>query len=288
MAIRCPACNTVLDKRMSAEGHCIDCRLVMNIPALVCEGPCVDELLDMVPDPPGLVSVNLITPELAVSTLLEMSFLHDIKTAARFFVQLFPSNARVWDAAAVRLHREGEQNAAYAILRKGIRQCDDPSRMKVELAAMMGMDSKPEQGLRIIKDADPNTERYHFIKGNLLRALGRWEKAAACWIQAIKSDPADDIAWNNLGFYLSRVCKRYEDAEQHFRKACDMFPNARHFRAYLGDALYFQGKYKEALEHYRMALSIEENSSCFGTRLDRDIQRMIRECQKALSDLPNI
>ncbi|MCX7775417.1 MAG: tetratricopeptide repeat protein [Rectinemataceae bacterium] len=285
MALRCPACNAVLDNRVSPYGRCVDCRLVLNIPALVCEGPCVDELLDRVPDPPGLMSVDTISTELAVSVLLEMNFLRDIQTAARFFVELFPTTAKVWDAAAVRLHQEGERDAAYRILRKGIQQCDDPSRIRVELAAMLGMDGKPEQGLSILAEAESSTERYHVIKGNLLRALERWEEAAACWRQAIATDPTDDIAWNNLGFYLSRVCKRHEEAEQHFRRACEAFPTTKHFRARLGDALYFQRKYQEALEHYRMALSMIENCRYCDTHLDHDLQRMIRACEQALEGL---
>lgn len=285
MPLRCPSCNTILDNRVSADGRCIDCRLVLNIPALVCEGPCVDELLDRVPDPPGLLSVDTITPEVAFSVMLEMNFLLELKKAAEFFLQLLPANTRVWDAAAVRLHQAGEKKAAYGILKRGIQQCDDPSLMRVELAAMLGIDGKPERGLSMLEEADPGTKRYHVIKGNLLRALERWEEAAACWRQAIATDPTDDIAWNNLGFYLSRVCKRHEEAEQHFRRACEAFPTTKHFRAHLGDALYFQGKYQEALEHYRMALSMTENCRYCATHLDHDLQRMIRACEQALRSL---
>jgi tetratricopeptide (TPR) repeat protein len=250
-------------------------RFVLNMPGIVCNGDCSLELLDTVPDPPGLVCVVEITPAKAASAMMEMQFVNGTEAAVDFFLQLFPTSAEVMDIAAIRLHQEGDKERAYEIIEHGIKHSDDADKLRMELAAFTGMDNDPQSGLEIMRDVSPDAIRYHVVKGNLYRAAEQWGEAADCWKMAIETDPSDEIAWFNLGYYLLSVEERFLDAEQHYQAACDAFPEERRFRAYLGDALFFQGRKAEALKEYHRALPMQGGDSQF----EDTLRSMIDQCE---------
>ena len=145
----------------------------------------------------------------------------------------------------------------------------------MELAAFTGMDNDPQSGLEIMRDVSPEAIRYHVVKGNLYRAANQWDEAADCWKMAIKTDPTDEIAWFNLGYYLLSVEERFLDAEQHYQAACDAFPEERRFRAFLGDSLFYQGRKSEALKEYHRALPMQGGDSQF----EDSLRNMIDQCE---------
>ena len=102
-------------------------RFVLNMPGIVCNGDCSLELLDTVPDPPGLVCVVEITPAKAASAMMEMQFVNGTDAAVDFFLQLFPTSAEVMDIAAIRLHQEGDKERAYEIIEHGINTVMTPT-----------------------------------------------------------------------------------------------------------------------------------------------------------------
>ena len=250
-------------------------RFVLNMPGIVCNGDCSLELLDTVPDPPGLVCVVEITPAKAASAMMEMQFVNGTEEAVDFFLQLFPTSAEVMDIAAIRLHQEGDKERAYEIIEHGIKHSDDADKLRMELAAFSGMDNDPHSGLEIMRDVSPDAIRYHVVKGNLYRAADQWDEAADCWKMAIETDSSDEIAWFNLGYYLLSVDERFSDAEQHYQAACDAFPEERRFRAYLGDALFYQGRKAEALNEYHQALPMQGGDSQF----EDTLRSMIDQCE---------
>ena len=248
--------------------------IALNIPGIICGEYCVDELLDLFPDPPGLISVVKLSSAMAASAMTEMQFATGSEAAADFFLQLFPTNGEIIDTAAVRLHQEGKKEKAYSILKEGLKHGEDTDRVRLELAAISGMDGDPEYGLDIIRDVKPDTPRYFAVKGNLFRATDQWKEAAGCWQRAIETDPHDFIAWFNLGFYQLQIKEDFENAEIHFLKACSVFPDERRFRAYLGDALFFQGRKGEAIKEYHRALPMQGGDDQF----ENSLRRMIDKC----------
>ena len=113
---------------------------------------------------------------------------------------------------------------------------------------MSGMEGKPRDGLEFLdKISDP--QRYYAIKGNLLKSIDVWEEAAKCWEKVIEIDFTDSMPRNKLGYYYSKI-HDYKKAEQVYRSGIAVMPNLAHFYAHLGDALYFQGQYHEAMDCY--------------------------------------
>jgi len=260
---------------LGERGYKSDGRFAINTPGIVCPD-CTDDVLDKVPDPPGLLCANELSAKTAGSILLETEFMRDDVDGVHFFIQLFPDSVQIFHAAAVRLHRNGYKKEAYDVLEKGIKNCKNHDELSVEMAAFAGMDGAPALGLKYLERASQQAERFFLVKGNLLRALGKWDEAADCWKKAINNNPAEFFAWNNLGYYLMQVKKQFADAKTHYEKASAAFPRIRRFRAYVGDALYFQGLKQEALKEYHHALEIPDEDEDF----EESLQAMINACKE--------
>jgi tetratricopeptide (TPR) repeat protein len=172
----------------------------------------------------GMIRVTELSPDVAAAAMIDMRFDAGTEAAANFFLRLFPNCVDIIDDAAVRLHQEGNKKKAYSILEQGLKHSDDKDRLRLELAAFLDMDNDPQHGLQIIRDVHPDTQRYHVIKGNLFRKADQWDESAVCWHKAIKSDPFDIFPWFNLGYYFLTVKKLFENAENHFQNACNIFP----------------------------------------------------------------
>ena len=271
--VHCFKCGKHLQTFQGDSGLRASGQIVLNLPALVCPD-CVDDVLNDVPDPPGLICVPELSESIALSTLSDMNFAQSIGESADFFVGLFPTSAEIRDCAAVRLHQAGEREHAYEILMEGLRDVDDPDPLFVEIGALLGMDGEPMDGLAFLESAAETAVRYHVVKGNLLRKIGRWEEAAECWRKAIKSDTSDVIPWLNLGYYLMKIKEDFVEAKKHYRRACKAFPTVRRFRAFLGDTLFFQGKSSDAMKHYKRALAIPDSDPDFETSL----REMMSKC----------
>ncbi|WP_159438740.1 tetratricopeptide repeat protein [Alkalispirochaeta americana] len=248
------------------------CVFIVNIPGIACCEECIDELLDTLPHPPGLICSDELSPETALDALVSIDFIAGVDAAADFFLDIFPFQEEIIDAVALRLYQEGAAKKAYSVLEYGLRNCASTERLQLEMASFMGMDGDPHHGLQVIADVPEDTPRYHVIKGNLLRHLDRWDEAALCWDVALTVDPAHEVAWFNLGDYLF-MNRKYAEAEQHFREACRIFPEERRFRVYLGDAFFFQDLKARALQEYIHALELPGRDPAFDSNLQGKIDR---------------
>jgi tetratricopeptide (TPR) repeat protein len=271
--IPCYRCGTRLAIQQGPNGLSTDGKIVVNIPAVICDS-CADSVLDQVPDPPGLVCVAELTETTAASLMSTREFVDAIGRAAELFTALFPTSVDVARAAAERLHSGGDKQAAYAVLNRAVKQCEDAATLYVEMAAMAGMDGEAAYGLKFLELVPSSTERYHVIKGNLLNGTGDWSAAAAEWQQGIDADPTDFIPWVNLGHYLLWVKGDLPAAEDHYRRACQAFPDVRQFRAFLGDTMFNQGRSVDAMREYEAALAIPDSTPEF----EASIRKMIQAC----------
>jgi tetratricopeptide (TPR) repeat protein len=245
----------------------------INLPGFICED-CIHEVLNVVPDPPGLISMKEITPELIFSAITSMGFINDVYSVGNFFTKLFPESSIVIDSTAVMLHQSGHKEMAYDILYNGIETCDDPNRLRLELAALYDLDGQSKEALKIIRDIPNTIPRYYVIKGNIHRAMDKWNEACECWLKAIEIDSVDEIPWYNVGFYYTRLLQDNIAAIKHYTEASKTFPSNRKFRAYLGDAYFFIGDKEKAKENYEIALTIADNDENFETGL----LRMLEAC----------
>jgi len=216
--------------------------------------------------------------DLVAKLILESKFKKSLYESIIFFCDLFYDVPEVYDYGAIRTHSSGQKKKAYKILELGRERCKNADSLLVETAALMGMDGKAIKGLRILEDVKIPKGKYFTIKGNLYRNLEEWKEAASCWEMGTKEDETDFFAWNNLGYYYLQVTQDFKQAEKHYTKACKALPSHRRFRAYLGDSLFFQEKYEEALEQYEKALKIPDDNY----NLEYSIKQMIQFSKEKL------
>ncbi len=126
-----------------------------------------------------------------------------------------------------------------------------------------------------------NKDHFYVIIGNLHKSLGEWYEAADCWKTAIKINPTNSFPRNNLGYYYTMKIKNYIDAEKLYRDSITAMPNIAHFYAHLGDALFFQGKYPEALEYYSQALEMPDDAFEYYApdKMSMQVAEMMAECR---------
>jgi hypothetical protein len=59
---------------------------------------------------------------------------------------------------------------------------------------------------------------------------------------------------------------------------CEIFPDQRRFRAYVGDALFFQDRIEEAFAEYEKAIALPDSNEKF----EISLKRMMEECRKRI------
>ncbi|MFZ5818903.1 MAG: tetratricopeptide repeat protein [Chloroflexota bacterium] len=96
-----------------------------------------------------------------------------------------------------------------------------------------------------------------FRQGNRHYEAGRYEEAARCYEQAVKSEPRDARAWNNRGLSLDAL-KRREEAIPCYDMALGINPKYIAAWCNRGISLNSLGRYQDALVCFRKALEIEE------------------------------
>jgi tetratricopeptide (TPR) repeat protein len=125
------------------------------------------------------------------------------------------------------------------------------------------LDDRPFEGinqqLKALELA-PENVRIWCRLATTYRFAGENEKAAETYKRAIEIDP--DFQTNH--FELGQIfmdLKQYEEAVSHFQKASDLSePNDGEAHDRLGDALFVNGRYAEAVEAYREALDRQPDS----------------------------
>jgi len=90
--IPCINCGKLLD--FSIEGETVVDGvgiIAVNIPGVVCHD-CINAVLSLVADPPGLICIKSLNPVIAQEFLYNFEFRLPLSEAVRFFGSLFPEN----------------------------------------------------------------------------------------------------------------------------------------------------------------------------------------------------
>jgi tetratricopeptide (TPR) repeat protein len=139
---------------------------------------------------------------------------------------------------------------------------------------------------------DPNDAIAHNNLGLALYAQGKLEEAIACCRQALRLNPNDAVPHSNLGLALYAQGK-LEEAIACYRQALRLNPNDADVHNVLGNALYAQGKLEEAIACYRQALRLNPNDAdahkILGVALYKQgkLEEAITEFNQALRFDPN-
>lgn len=80
------------------------------------------------------------------------------------------------------------------------------------------------------------------------------ERASRSFQKALAESPVDGRVWNDYGFYHYQR-GRWQDAEQAYRRSCELIPDMERNRVNLGMALAQQGRSEEAYAEFTRVLS---------------------------------
>jgi tetratricopeptide (TPR) repeat protein len=117
--------------------------------------------------------------------------------------------------------------------------------------------------------------------GNALRALGRFDEAAACHRRAITISPDYAEAHNNLGSAL-RDIGNLNEAAICYRRALQLKPDLAVATSNLGKLLHDLGQPEEAAASYRRALAVNPNMPELHDRLGNEL-RELRQLDAAVA-----
>ncbi|MCU0875506.1 MAG: tetratricopeptide repeat protein, partial [Pirellulaceae bacterium] len=126
--------------------------------------------------------------------------------------------------------------------------------------------------------------------GNLLKShLGRYEEAEQAYRRACELDPKSADPWNGLGNLLQTHLGRYEEAEQAYRRACELDPKSADPWNGLGNLLMdCMERPAEAEQAYRKAMEIDPTDDSPRHNLVyvlRDLRHDFRTARRLLSEL---
>jgi protein O-GlcNAc transferase len=130
-------------------------------------------------------------------------------------------------------------------------------------------DGHPDAALVLLEQAIAGVadeSRYHFVLGQALQALRRWEKAIDAYESALKLQPDFLDAWNNLG-----ICRQLRgqlpQAAAAYRRALLLESRNAGVMANLGTVLREMGELPEAVELLRAAADLEPTVASHGLNL---------------------
>jgi protein O-GlcNAc transferase len=103
---------------------------------------------------------------------------------------------------------------------------------------------------KAVKSA-PNYSAYRNNYGLTLRRLKKYAEAEQQFLKAITLDPADAMAYANLGRMLYEDVEEYKRAEPHLAKAVQRAPQQIAFRRAYAACLFSQSKFKAAIAEYQ-------------------------------------
>jgi tetratricopeptide (TPR) repeat protein len=126
-------------------------------------------------------------------------------------------------------------------------------------AALYGQDKDALAALQTAARLLPRDPESLTNLGNVLRARGRLEEAAAQHRRAIELDPGFADAHNNLGGVL-RDLKRTDESVSSYRRAVAINPDFAMAHNNLGRSLQILGRLEEAATSYRRALALKPGS----------------------------
>lgn len=277
IALNCTECEAPI--KIIRVGDTIEDVIAINTPGPACPD-CEFDLLDKIPDPPGIMKMANLTLEKACSIILSMDFI-DYEGSVQYFLKLFEDCYEMWDACAVRMHSEGMTIAAHFIIDDAIKSFPKQAdNLLVSKAVFFVREEKPDDSIECLDKVinRDKVARYYTIYGNALNLKGDHSKAFECWQKSINLYPHDFMAVGCLFHYYLNITHDYKAAEKHGKKYVNIFQNNPMVYAYLGDSLFFQQKYKEAIDEYNRALEFD---TC-NQPLAESIQKMLAQAKSKL------
>lgn len=136
---------------------------------------------------------------------------------------------------------------------------------------------------------DPSFTYSHTLSGHEYVSNEDFDKAVACFRNAIRFDERHYNAWYGLGTIYFRQ-EKYDLSEYHFRRALSINPQSSVLHCYLGMVLNANGKHYEALKTLDTVLDVRTHgASNPQARFQRsNILLSLGRCEEALTELEKV
>jgi len=141
------------------------------------------------------------------------------------------------------------------VLHDAAQAAGDRSERIVRSAPIAGTSMAHEQVARIARDW---AAVLRFLLADQLKTSGRWDQAAAHYIEVLLLRPESYEVHNNLGVVLTEVGQDQE-ALRHYREAVRLEPELAEAHNNLGTALQAMGRHDEARSYFEEAMRLKPN-----------------------------
>jgi len=125
-------------------------------------------------------------------------------------------------------------------------------------AGAYGRPMKQRELYQKLVELYPKDERAHTLLGNNYFGQQEWELAIGEYELALEINPDFSQPYNQLG-YANRFLKRYDQAEEAFKKYIELIPNDPNPYDSYAELLLKMGRYDESIKAYRRALECNPN-----------------------------
>jgi tetratricopeptide (TPR) repeat protein len=169
-----------------------------------------------------------------------------------------PLNARQAVKQAEKLARRGSLAESEQLLRRALAQHPKESRIKTKLAFVLMKQKRLLDAYNLsfeVARAEPQNAYAFAVLGTTLLNAGNFKEAYICFVNAIKLDKSEALAWAGLGlldFYENRI----ERSQQNLRTAEYRDPDEPDYVFALAQVSARAEKYKEAADAYDRFLQI--------------------------------
>ena len=212
---------------------------------------------------------------LRLELLLELDRYQEVKNEAKQVLGQGLRSLQVAFDYAKALRGLEEYEEAEQTLKAMIESGGAPGVICQEYAGLCYDMDRPAEALEWIEKAieDKDTPLRRVMKGDYLHELNRYEEEAAIYQEMLERDANDYFLLYRLGRALLSM-RRYEEAEQYFRRSLEERPSYGLAWDYLGDALQDQGKWEAAAHAY------EEGWKNGNRQAARDLCRLMKRTRQ--------
>ncbi|HPQ72268.1 MAG TPA: tetratricopeptide repeat protein [bacterium] len=161
----------------------------------------------------------------------------------------------------IRVNRAGDALAELDLLAEKFPGEVDVLRARATVMTEMGRFEQAEQALEEARKIAPQDKQVIYSLAVLYERSGRWKKAVQLMEQQLETDPNDADALNFVGYTLADHDAELEHAEELLRRVMTLKPNSGHVVDSYGWVLYKLKRYDEALQQLKRALELEPSEA---------------------------
>ncbi len=144
--------------------------------------------------------------------------------------------------------------------------------------------NKPEEGERALRQSIAINSHEHWpweLLGLVLQNVKKYDDAEQAYRKAIDLDPNCSNSWGELGQLLGKEFGQYEEAEKSLRKAIEIDPKVDWWHYQLGRVFLKIEKYKEAESAFRKAIDLEPKNVLAWSYLGQVLYRKLGQLDES-------